>query len=119
MNSIPGLSGTLMSGISPGIGSGGVGGIGGNSGGMMMPNQTASHADGATFGDTLKSFIIDGPSAQQATADSLSAQMAAGKNVDPHKLAIETAKAGIEIQMSTRTISQAVSAIRTLFQMQI
>lgn len=116
MSGINGLSGSLMGGLTSGIGSGGIGGIGG---GTPMPNTAASPAEGSSFGDTLKSFVIDGPSAQKATADNLAAQMAAGKNVDPHKLAIETAKAGIEIQMSTRTISQAVSAIRTLFQMQI
>lgn len=113
-----------ISGIS-GAGAGFVNGftssIGSSSGGgtTPLPNQKASSGDGESFGATLKSFIIDGPSKQKAVADDLAVRMAAGEKIDPHTMAIETAKAGVEIQMATRTISQAVSAIRTLFQMQI
>ncbi len=109
---IPGAGSNLVSGFTSGIGSGPLGGT-------PKPNQQASDSDGATFGATLKNFIIDDPSKQKAVADDLAVRMAAGENIDPHKIAIETAKAGVEIQMATRTISQAVSGIRTLFQMQI
>jgi len=94
---------------------GGVGGVGG-----IMPNQQATSVQGASFGDALHNMIIAKPSADKNAADSLAARFAAGdKSIDPGQLATATAKAGIEIQMSTRTISQAVQAVRTLFQMQI
>lgn len=116
-----GLSGGLgnsLDGGDVGAGGSGAGGVGGV-GGMPAPNRMATSAEGQSFGDTLKTAIIDKPSAVKAGADDLAARLAAGENVDSYKVAIETAKAGVEIQMSTRTISQAVSAVRTLFQMQI
>jgi flagellar hook-basal body complex protein FliE len=112
---ISGITGSFANGITSGIGGPG-GGIGG---GLPRPNQAASDSDGATFGATLKSFVIDRPSEQKATAENLAMRLAAGEKIDPHRVAIESAKAGVEIQMATRTISQAVTAIRTLFQMQI
>lgn len=76
-------------------------------------------ADGQSFGDMLKDMIIKRPTESQSDADRLAADFAAGKDIDPQTLAVATAKAGIEVQMSTRTISQAVQAVRTLMQMQI
>jgi flagellar hook-basal body complex protein FliE len=90
-----------------------VGGIG------VLPNSQPTAADGASFGSTLNDMIIKNPSQAQNYADDLVARAAAGQNIDPQDLAVATAKAGIEIQMSTRTISQAVQGLRTLFQMQI
>ena len=86
----------------------------------MGPTQPASQSQGAAFGDTLRSMVIDRPSASKAAAGELTARFAAGDtSIDPHKIAIMSAKAGVEVQMATRTISSAVSAVRTLFQMQV
>lgn len=123
-----------MAGSTNGIGGGGLSGLGdmglgadgadgGSSGGSglgLAPVQPASEAQGASFGDTLKSMVIDKPSASKAAAGELATRFAMGdKSIDPHQLSIASAKAGVEIQMATRTISSAVSAVRTLFQMQI
>jgi flagellar hook-basal body complex protein FliE len=98
-----------------------VGGDGGGSGmpGMDMPAPGGDQAGGGTFADMLKEITITQPSKSHATADALATQFAAGGNVDPHKLAIATAQAGVEIQVATRTISQAATAVRTLMQTQI
>lgn len=114
------LSGMGDGGMGLGVGGGDQGG--GSQGGTglgIAPVQSASSSQGASFGDTLKSMVLEGPSASKAKASDMTARFAAGENIDPHQLAIQSAKAGVEIQMSTRTISSAVSAVRTLFQMQI
>lgn len=94
---------------------------GGNGAGMgLAPVQPASQAQGESFGATLQDMVIHRPSESKAISSSLSARFAAGDtSIDPHKLALASAKAGVEIQMATRTISSAVSAVRTLFQMQV
>ena len=116
-----------------GIGSGGLAGLGdggmgletggGSQGGSifgMAPKDSATEAQGASFGDTLRAMVIENPSASKAHAGDLAARFAAGDmTIDPHQISIASAKAGVEIQMATRTISSAVSAVRTLFQMQI
>jgi diacylglycerol kinase family enzyme len=84
----------------------------------MLPTGTAND-QGKSFGSVMGDMVLRKPSESSANADAMAAEFAAGGNIDPHNLAIATAKAGVEIQMSTRTISQAVSAVRTLFQMQI
>lgn len=139
--SIPGAGGNPLSGMTPSSGAGGMDalsgmvdggnglGLGGDqdaggasSGGSglgIAPLQPASASQGSSFGDTLKSMIVDGPSASKSAASDLTARFAAGENIDPHQLAVANAKAGVEIQMATRSISSAVSAVRTLFQMQI
>lgn len=96
-----------------------IGSIGGNAGGGLVPRQQASDADGADFSDTLRKIVLERPSEAKATADNLAMRFASGENVDPYKIAIASAKAGVEMQMATRTISQATTAVRTLFQMQI
>lgn len=122
---LPGGGGGLAKGLTAdqdfGGGGGSAGGVGGVGGiGGIMPTRAASPTEGATFGDALRSFVVERPSADKNAADSLAARFAAGdKSIDPGQLATATAKAGIEIQMSTRTISQTVQAVRTLFQMQI
>jgi flagellar hook-basal body complex protein FliE len=101
-------------------GAGGLGQLPGAGQGALgqMPDQGGDEA-GGSFADTLRSIVVDNPTATQNKADALATEFAAGGNIDPHQLAIATAKAGVEVQMATRTISQAVSAVRTLFQMQI
>lgn len=118
------LSGMVDGGTGLGVGGGDQGGTGGSTGtggsGLgIAPLQPASSSQGSSFSDTLKSMVIDGPSASKKTASDLTARFAAGENIDPHQLAVANAKAGVEIQMATRSISSAVSAVRTLFQMQI
>jgi flagellar hook-basal body complex protein FliE len=103
---------------------GGVGGVGGGDGGAgasPLPKPTGGDdADGQSFGSMLKDMVITKPGQTQAYADKIAAQFAAGDtSIDPGQLAIASAKAGVEVQMATRTITQAVSAVRTLFQMQI
>lgn len=112
-----GVGGGQLSGLGDlGLGSGGEGG----SGMGMAPAQGATKAQGAAFGDTLRAMVIENPSVSKAQASDLAARFSAGDDsIDPHKIAIANAKAGVEIQMATRTISSAVSAVRTLFQMQI
>ncbi len=100
----------------------GLGGDGGGAGGGMgvMPTQSATDAQGASFGDALKAMAIENPSASKAHAGDLMTRFAAGDtSIDPHQIALASAKAGVEIQMATRTISSAVSAVRPLFQMQV
>lgn len=113
------------SGLS-GLGDGGLGldnGSGAGDGGSNVfgvQPKAATDAQGAAFGDTLRAMVIDNPSASRAQATDMAARFAAGdKSIDPHTIAIASAKAGVEIQMATRTISSAVSAVRTLFQMQV
>lgn len=131
-NPLSGLMGAGSNGIGAsglsGLGDGGLGLDGGNgtgdggSGGSVFgiqPKQ-ATDVQGAAFGDTLRGMIIDNPSASRAQATDMAARFAAGdKSIDPHQVAVASAKAGVEIQMATRTISSAVSAVRTLFQMQV
>lgn len=111
-----GISGALPGGLG-GLGS--LPGTGTGGSGAPTPNNTATGEQSKSFGDALGDMVLRKPSEDHAVADSMAADFAAGGNVDPHQLAIATAKAGVEIQMATRTISQAVSAVRTLFQMQI
>jgi hypothetical protein len=117
---IGGISSGLTGGLSGGIGGGGgLGGLGGGGlSGIGGDGGGSSKVPGVSTGGS-KGAILDRPSESKATADDLAARFAAGDNIDPHQLAIATAKAGVEMQMSTRTISQAVTAVRTLFQMQI
>jgi flagellar hook-basal body complex protein FliE len=89
----------------------------GNGSANPLPNPGGE--DGKSFADALKDMIIDRPSASKAEADSLATKMAAGADIDPHQLAIATAKAGVEIQMATRTISSAVSGVKQILQTQI
>lgn len=116
-----GLGGSLSGMGDLGLGDGGNGGSAAGGAGMgLAPVQPASASQGASFGDALKSMVIDGPSAAKAESGNLAARFAAGDtSIDPHQLALSSAKAGVEIQMATRTISSAVSAVRTLFQMQV
>jgi flagellar hook-basal body complex protein FliE len=115
-----------------GIGGGGLSGLGdtgigldngGAEGGNFFgtaPKAGPTETQGAAFGDTLRAMVVDNPSASRANATDMAARFAAGDtSIDPHQIAIASAKAGVEIQMATRTISSAVSAVRTLFQMQI
>ncbi len=105
-----------------GLGTGGAsGGQGGDAASMgLAPTSQATSSQGASFGDTLRSMVIEQPSASREYSRDLSMRFAAGDTtIDPHKLALASAKAGVEIQMATRTISSAVSAVRTLFQMQV
>lgn len=115
-----GLGGGGLSGLGDtGIGLDGGGAEGGNFFGTA-PKEGATEAQGASFGDTLRAMVVDNPSASKAYSGELATRFAAGdKTIDPHQIAIASAKAGVEIQMATRTISSAVSAVRTLFQMQI
>jgi flagellar hook-basal body complex protein FliE len=118
-----GGQGALGGGLS-GLGDGGMGlDTGGAGGGNFFgtaPKEGATEAQGAAFGDTLRAMVIENPSASKAAAGELATRFAAGDtSIDPHQIALASAKAGVEIQMATRTISSAVSAVRTLFQMQI
>lgn len=119
-----GMGGASISGFGDlGLGDAGGGGDSGSSGagGLgLMPAQGATESQGAAFGDTLRSLVIEKPSASKKASGELAARFAAGDtSIDPHQLSISSAKAGVEIQMATRTISSAVSAMRTLFQMQV
>ncbi len=113
------LSGLADTGM--GLGGGEDAGGGGGAGGFgLLPSQAPTEAQGASFGDALKAMAIENPSASKKHAGSLMARFAAGDtSIDPHQIALASAKAGVEIQMATRTISSAVSAVRTLFQMQV
>ncbi|MBC7460415.1 MAG: flagellar hook-basal body complex protein FliE [Thermoleophilia bacterium] len=88
-------------------------------GGGLAPTSEATSTQGSSFSSALKSMVIDNPSKAKAESTDLAARFAAGENIDPQQLAVSTAKAGVEIQMATRTISSAVSSVRTLFQMQV
>jgi flagellar hook-basal body complex protein FliE len=114
-----GLGGSLSGMGDLGLGTGT--GTGSNSAALgLAPSAQASATQGSSFGDTLRSMVIERPSATRAASSALSARFAAGDtSIDPHQLALASAKAGVEIQMATRTISSAVQAVRTLFQMQI
>lgn len=130
-NPLSGMAGAGSQGIGggglAGLGDGGLGLDGGNGAGdgggsnvFGVQPKAATETQGAAFGDTLRSMIIENPSASRAQATDMAARFAAGdKSIDPHTIAIASAKAGVEIQMATRTISSAVSAVRTLFQMQV
>jgi flagellar hook-basal body complex protein FliE len=134
MTGLSGLSGAMpggnpLSGLGgAGADAGGIagndvggGGQGGNplSGGIM-PSSQATESQGTSFGTSLRDMLIVNPSRSKAEAGELSRRFAAGDtSIDPHTLSISSAKAGVEIQMATRTISSAVSAVRTLFQMQV
>lgn len=115
------LEGSLSGMGDLGLGSqDGSGGNGASSGMGLGPVQPASQAQASSFSSTLQDMVIHGPSASKAASSELSARFAAGDtSIDPHQLALASAKAGVEIQMATRTISSAVSAVRTLFQMQV
>lgn len=116
------IGGGSLSGMADlGLGQGG-GDAGSGSGASLgiAPTSAASDSQGAAFGDTLRAMVIEKPSASKAAAGELATRFAAGDtSIDPHQLSIASAKAGVEIQMATRTISSAVSAVRTLFQMQV
>ncbi len=125
-NPLSGMSGQAnLQGSLSGMGDLGLGGgdgaAGGGSAGLgIAPTNAATSTQGASFANTLKSLVVDGPSASKAQAADLATRFAAGDtSVDPHQIAIASAKAGVEVQMATRTISSAVSAVRTLFQMQV
>jgi flagellar hook-basal body complex protein FliE len=126
-NPLSGLAGAGGS-LGGGAGMGGLDiGDGGGSGalnnplaGGIAPTSQATDAQGASFGDSLRDMLIVHPSESKAKAGELAARFAAGDtSIDPQTLAIQSAKAGVEVQMATRTISSAVSAVRTLFQMQV
>jgi len=113
-NPLNGLAGSL------GVGGGDSGAASTGAGSGLAPVQQASGGQGASFGDALKTMMIEGPSSSKAHSKDLTARFAAGdKSIDAHTVAIQSAKAGVEIQMATRSISSAVSAVRTLFQMQV
>lgn len=126
-NPLGGMAGaTSLGGSLSGMGDLGLGGqdrssSGGNGSGLgLAPVQPASQAQGASFGSALQDMVVHRPSASKAASSALAARFAAGDtSIDPHQLALASAKAGVEIQMATRTISSAVSAVRTLFQMQV
>lgn len=116
-----------------GLGGGGLSGLGDTDMGLdnggsanggtffgNAPTNGPTESQGAAFGDTIRAMVIENPSASKAYSGQLAARFAAGDtSIDPHQLALASAKAGVEIQMATRSISSAVSAVRTLFQMQI
>lgn len=107
----------MIGGIS---GAAGIGGVGGMPGPMRAPNVGADPAGGgSSFADVMGDIVLKSPSESAHKADTLGAAFAAGANVDTHTLAIASAKAGVDIQMSTRVISQAASAVRQLFSIQI
>jgi flagellar hook-basal body complex protein FliE len=117
---------TSLQGSLSGLGDLGLGGedgadSGSGSAGLgLMPSNAPSSSQGSSFADTLRALVVEGPSNSKAQAGDLATRFAAGDtSVDPHQVAIASAKAGVEIQMATRTISSAVSAVRTLFQMQV
>ena len=93
-------------------------GVGGQASGAG-PTGGATEAQGKSFGDAITEAVLKRPSESHHIADNMAARLAAGENIDPHKVALATAKASIEVQFATRGISQAVSGIRTLMQMQI
>lgn len=112
INPIPSM--TPIQPISPG----GIGGAGG--GAIDLPGtDPAAATGGAGFGEVLKGMIIDNPTSAQAKADAMAGALAAGGDIDPHQVATAQALAGLEVQISTRTISSTISSIRTLMQMQI
>lgn len=116
----PGIGGSLSGMGDLGLGTGSSGSDNGFASLGMGPSAQATTAQGSSFADALRTMVIERPSASKAAAGELSARFAAGDTtIDPHKLALASAKAGVEIQMATRTISSAVSAVRTLFQMQV
>jgi flagellar hook-basal body complex protein FliE len=92
-------------------------GAGGNE--ALGPKSDATEEQGSSFGDAIKKAVLERPSETHHKADDLASRLAAGENIDPHAVALATAKASIEIQFATRGISQAVSGLRTLMQMQI
>lgn len=118
-------AGSQMGGTLSGIGDLGVGSQGNSGAGTgaslgLAPTQAATDVQGSSFASALKTMVIDQPSASKAYAGDLGVRFAAGDtSIDPHQLSIASAKAGVEIQMATRTISSAVSSVRTLFQMQV
>ncbi len=118
-----GLSAGSLSGMADmGLGTGGAsdGTDQGAPGSGIAPTQAATPTQGASFGNALKTMLVENPSRSKAYAGELTTRFAAGDtSIDPHQISIASAKAGVEIQMATRTISSAVSAVRTLFQMQV
>jgi flagellar hook-basal body complex protein FliE len=108
-----------ISGIGGAMGASGIGGAGGISGMPGMPSAQPSGPQAASFSDVFQEMVIKRPTEAHHEADRLATEFAAGGNIDPHQIAIATAKAGLEVQMATRTIQQTTSAIRTLMQMQI
>lgn len=119
-NPLAGLGGAAGGGAGGVDLSGGGGQAGNPLAGGIQPSSQATGAQAASFGDSLRDMLIVNPSASKAKAGELASRFAAGDTtIDPHTLSIASAKAGVEIQMSTRTISSAVSAVRTLFQMQV
>jgi flagellar hook-basal body complex protein FliE len=116
-----GLGGSLSGMGDLGLGSDRSSGGGGNGSALgIAPVQPASQAQGVSFGETLKSMVLDKPSASKRYSSELAMRFASGDtSIDPHQMSIASAKAGVEIQMATRTISSTVSAVRTLFQMQV
>ena len=114
-----GLGGSMSGMGDLGLGIGADGGRDASSAGFA-PTNAATATQGDSFGNTLRAMVIENPSVAKAQSNELAARFAAGDtSIDPHQLALASAKAGVEIQMATRTISSAVSAVRTLFQMQI
>lgn len=115
------LQGSLSGLGDLGLGSEGGADAGSGSAGLgLMPNNAPTSGQGSSFSDTLRALVIDGPTASKIQSGALAQRFAAGDtSIDPHQIAIASAKAGVEIQMATRTISSAVSAVRTLFQMQV
>ncbi len=105
----------------PGAGmpGGGIGGIGGGLAKEIGAGARDAGGQESTFGEMLHNMVLERPTATHNNAENLATSLAAGGDVDPAMLATETAKAGIEIQMSTRVITQAVTGLRTLMQMQI
>lgn len=111
-----------ISGIGGIAGGGAASGIGGAAGALGAPGMPAAQPNqnqATSFSDVFKEMVVERPTEAHHEADRLATEFAAGGNIDPHQLAIATAKAGLEVQMATRTIQQATSAIRTLMQMQI
>lgn len=132
IGNIGGMPGGMGGGLSGLPGAGGMGGgisglPGGDDGGGFGsglgvpggPTGQPTTAQADSFSSTLGELVLERPSASKAEAGEMAARLAAGENIDPHQVAIMSAKAGVEVQMATRTISQAVTAVRTLFQMQV
>lgn len=91
--------------------------------GAEAPGSGLVASDGSSgggFGEMFNHMLVQRPSDAVAKADSLATQyITKPGSVDHGVLAIETAKAGIEVHMATETMSQIFRGVRTILQTQI